>query len=297
MLMASSVQAQNLFVTEIYNAGSTYEITPSGVKSTFVPGLNGIGLAFDSAGDLFVARRSLISEVTPNGNVSVFTSSVAVAYALAFNSAGDLFVSDSGSGCIYEFTRNGLRSTFASGLGSPTFLTFNRAGDLFVPDFYSGNIYEFTPSGVKSTFASGLDSPNGLAFDSAGNLFVANWGGTISEFGQSGNLINASFATGLNHPYAVAINGADDVFVADSGSGKIYEYTPSGVKSTFASGLIEAVTGLAFQPVPEPSALGLLVVGATAFLVRRRQQFWKVSPNSSPKVTPDEQFGGGKGAI
>ena len=264
MLMATSAQAQNLFVTEAYSAGSTYEITSSGVKSTFVPGLNGIGLAFDSAGDLFVASGSSIVKVTSNGNPSVFTSSGLVdAYALAFNSAGDLFVSDWGGGSIYKLTPGGVSSTFASGLGSPTFLTFNRAGDLFVADYYTGNIYELTPGGVRSTFASGLNGPNGLAFDTAGNLFVANWGGTGSEFSPSGNLIDASFAAGLSHPYAVAINGADDVFVADSGSGNIYEYTPSGVKSTFASGLNNAVTGLAFQPVPEPSAWVLLAIGAT----------------------------------
>jgi len=48
------------------------------------------------------------------------------------------------------------------------------------------------------------------------------------------------------------------------------------VKSTFAGQLSDA-TGLAFQgvtlPVPEPSALGLLAVGVTALLVRRRCAF------------------------
>jgi hypothetical protein len=47
-----------------------------------------------------------------------------------------------------------------------------------------------------------------------------------------------------------------------------------GEESTFASGL-GAPTFLAFQgetlPVPEPSALGLVAVGAIALLVRRRR--------------------------
>jgi len=41
-------------------------------------------------------------------------------------------------------------------------------------------------------------------------------------------------------------------------------------KTTFASGL-SSPFGLAFQPVPEPSVMGLLAVGATALLVRRRK--------------------------
>ncbi|MGA9450315.1 MAG: PEP-CTERM sorting domain-containing protein, partial [Verrucomicrobiia bacterium] len=54
----------------------------------------------------------------------------------------------------------------------------------------------------------------------------------------------------------------------------IIEFTPGGAQSTFASGFsVPTTDGLAFQgvtlPVPEPSALGLLAVAATALLVRR----------------------------
>jgi len=108
------------------------------------------------------------------------------------------------------------------------------AQNLFVGSCDGGYITGITPGGVKSTFASGLGGPEGLAFDSAGDLFEA-----------------------------------------DYSSGNIYEFTPGGVRSTFASGLGNDVWDLAFQgetlPVPEPSALGLLAVGAAALLVRRRR--------------------------
>src|SRR5208282_1097228 len=113
------------------------------------------------------------------------------------------------------------------------------AQNLFEADWSSGNIYEFTPGGVRSTFASGLIHPEGLAFDSAGDLFA-------SDFGSG-----------------------------SGGIGSIYEFTPGGVRSTFASGLAGPETGLAFQgqtlPVPEPSVLGLLAIGVTALLARRRR--------------------------
>ena len=57
-----------------------------------------------------------ITEITPDGAQSTFASGLHVPYGLAFDSAGNLFVADVGSGNIYEFTPGGVRSTFASGL-------------------------------------------------------------------------------------------------------------------------------------------------------------------------------------
>jgi hypothetical protein len=103
---------------------------------------------------------------------------------------------------------------------------------LYVASQSGNNIIEIPQVGLRRTFASGLDDPNGLAFDSAGDLFEA-----------------------------------------DLDSGNIYEFTVSPVekkKIGFASGLDEPV-GLAFQPAPEPPAFGLLAIGVTALLFRRRR--------------------------
>jgi hypothetical protein len=124
LLIASSVQAQNMFVS---HGANIYEFTPNGTQSTFASGLlDPVGLAFDRA--------------------------------------GDLFESDWGSGHIYQFTPNGTQSTFASGLNYPWGLAFNNAGNLFEADSGSGQVYEYTPNGVQSIFATGLGAPNSLAF-------------------------------------------------------------------------------------------------------------------------------------
>jgi hypothetical protein len=75
----------------------------------------------------------------------------------------------------------------------------------------------------------------------------------------------------LNDPQGLAFDSVGDLFVATS-VGNIYEFTPGGAETTFATGLT-IPTFLAFGPVPvpEPSALGLLAVGAIALLVRRRR--------------------------
>jgi DNA-binding beta-propeller fold protein YncE len=266
LFVASSIPAQNLFVGDQSNI---YEYTPSGVQSTFASGLAfPTGLAFDGVGDLFAADSSgTIYKFTPGGVQTTFASGLSDPYGLAFNSSGDLFEADYGSGTIYKFTPDGVRSTFASGLTglyAPSTLAFNSSGVLFAAANYV--IFEFTPDGALSFFLPGLGKPSGLAFDSAGDLFESDFSsGNIYKFTPGG--VRSTFASGM-YPGQLAFDSTGNLFEV-SGDRHIYEYTPGGVRSTFASGL-DFPYFLAFQPVPEPSALGLLTVGVTALIIRRR---------------------------
>ena len=168
--------AGDLFVNEFYS-GNIYEFT-NGLASQmgiFATGLPyGYQMAFNSAGDLFVANNVLgaygyITKITPGGSKSTFdtiTGSSQI-YGLAFDSAGDLFVAADASGQIYEYT-NGVASEkgiFASGLNNPNGLVFDSAGNLYVSCPPDNTIYEFT-NGVASAqgiFATGLNNPVGLA--------------------------------------------------------------------------------------------------------------------------------------
>ena len=192
-----------------------------------------------AAGNLFVSDVASgdIYELTPSGVQSTFASGLSAPQFLAFNSSGDLFVADSVAGNIYVYRPSGTQSTFASGLDNPVGLAFNSSGDLFEGDWASGNIYEFTPNGTKSTFASGLTNPYGLAFNSSGDLFVTVRGLSPSIYEYTPNGTQSTFASGLDDPDGLAFNSSGDLFEADGGSGNIYEYTPSGTQSTFASGL------------------------------------------------------------
>src|SRR5436190_10430490 len=73
ILICSSAPAQNLFMSDGYsgishNLGHIYKFTSNGASSTFASGLDGPeGLAFDSAGNLFVSVCGYICEVAPAG--------------------------------------------------------------------------------------------------------------------------------------------------------------------------------------------------------------------------------------
>ncbi len=215
----------NLFVSDFVadaGSGAVYKFTPAGVRTTFASGIY-VALAFDAAGNLFVADDSAIYKFTPAGVRTIFAS-LNRPHGLAFDRAGNLFVAAGG-------------------------------GDIFL---YTGSVYKFTPTGVRTTFASGLGGPIALAFDSRGNLFLADGGASgydwppvvnaaIYKFTPSG--LRSTVASENDQvpviPIGLAIDSADNLFVAEEVSGSILKFTPSGVRTTFAD---RRVAAMAFQP-------------------------------------------------
>src|SRR5271166_5901894 len=95
-----------------------------------------------------------------------------------------------------------------------------------------------------------------LELSCAGAVLLIAAGAQAQNLFVSGNSINkiyeytpggvgSTFASGLNVPYGLAFNTAGNLFEADAYSGNIYEFNSGGVRSTFASGLYEP-EGLAF---------------------------------------------------
>ena len=268
-LICSSASAQNLFVSvRDAGGGKIFEFTPNGMQSTFASGLsNPAGLAFDSAGNLFVGDGDAIYKFTRQGVRTTFALGLSSPYPIGCDSAGNLFVADS-SGSILKFTPNGVRTTFASGVSG--FEAVDSAGNLFVAKTVDNAppgqpvtatsfiIYKFSPNGVRSTFASGrlatsLGGVSGLGVDHSGNLYLVDGGrfydgggSAIYKFTPGGNRSTFFGPTPVWGCFfgSLAVDSMGNVFVTDDCTG-IDKITPSGVQTTFASG----VSGpLAFGP-------------------------------------------------
>jgi sugar lactone lactonase YvrE len=146
------------------------------------------------------------------------------------------------------------------------------AGDLY-PSGDGTTVTRITPSGTKSTFATGVNFAGGLGFDPSGNLFIIGYAddqifkitpsGTKTVFANDPDAINlavnasgevfvaenngiakyspagvkSSFATGLLNPQGLAFDHAGNLFVTNVGTGTITKITATGTKTTFASGL------------------------------------------------------------
>src|SRR5436853_491335 len=57
----------------------------------------------------------------------------------------------------------------------------------------------------------------------------------------------AAFASGLGSPAFLLLDDAGNLFESDAKSGTIFKFSPSGMKTTFASGGLTSPTGLAFD--------------------------------------------------
>jgi sugar lactone lactonase YvrE len=275
LFMAAGASAEVLYESEQYT-GAINTFNSSGTPTTFVASSQPLGeqIAFDSFGNLYAGNNggTSITKITPNGTASSLGFDFNQPTGVAVDGSGDVFVANWGNGQIIEIAPNGLsESLFASGLDNPLFLTFNSQGDLFESDWGSGNIYEFA-NGTKSLYASGFIKPTGMAFNSAGQLFVSDntGGGSVWKVTPTGP---SSIISGLNDTQGLAFDNAGNLFIAVAG-GEIEEISSTGVASVFSplSTKLQSAVGLAFDPVPEPSTLALLAVGASAVGLRLRRK-------------------------
>jgi len=237
--------AQQAALAQLFHArANNSALTPSGgVEATNVPLVQPGGLAFDTAGDLFIADTDdhIVREVNLVGVITTVAGS---------SSQG--------------FGGDGGAATSAQ-LDSPTGLAVDSAGNLYIADTnnnrirkVSGGIIttiagtgvaDFTGDGGLATAAT-FSNPTGLAIASNGNLYIADTnnnrirmisGTTITTVAGNGNQTfsgdgGLATAAALNLPVGVAVDAAFNIYIGDT-------YNQRVRAVTFATGIINTIGG------------------------------------------------------
>jgi trimeric autotransporter adhesin len=253
-----SDRASGLYIA-VGSQNQVYQVTANGkiilIAGIGTPGFSGdggpataaqlfnpIGLAADSAGNLFIAdsSNSRIRKVSPDGTISTAAGNGTAGHTgdggqatsaelnqpwgLAFDILGNLLVSDSANHCIRKVTGSTISNVAGTGIAG-----------------FSGD--------DSAATSAKLNRPTGLAVDTTGNLFITDTANqsireitidgyihTIAGSGTQGFDGDGKQATSakFNFPAGLALDGAGNLFVADSGNYRIRKITSDGGISTIA---------------------------------------------------------------
>jgi uncharacterized protein (TIGR03437 family) len=209
-------------------------------------GVNHVGLAVDSSGNLYIADigDSRIRKVDSSGTIMT----------VAGNST---------SLGLGSFSGDGGPATSA-GLNSPSGVAFDKAGNMYIADYGNLRIRKVNTSGIITTFA-GIGNPGGsdagdggpaasaqlsgiadVAVDGSGNVYIADQE-HIREVNSAGIVSTAAhgfFGTCTAAPTPVAnadvaatglvVDSAGNLYISDHTAGCVQELTTGGMVSTVA---------------------------------------------------------------
>ena len=231
---------------------------------------------------LGLARSGARPEFTPpSGTIEAANFSLYLPGGLAFDAAGDLFIADTGDNVILEVNLDGLVSTVAGTgtqgyggdggaavsalLDSPAGVAVDSSGNIYIADTHNnrirevsgGNIGTIAGTGVAGFFGDGaaataalLSYPTAVAVDSSGNIYIADTnnhrireiaGTTINTVAGNGSQTYSgdgglATAAGLDSPNGVAVDAAFNIYIGDTHNQRVRLVT-------FTTGIITTLAG------------------------------------------------------
>jgi len=224
----------------------------------------------DGHGNLYVSSyANVIYKINAQGTASVFaTTGLANPQGMAFDAAGNLYVANENNQTIEEFNAQGQPTLFANtGTIAPEALAFDSNGNLYAALGGSSTIEKYNAAGVGTPFAT-VNSPYCLAYYN-GSLYAGSslGSGAIVDISLNGG--GTSFiTTGVDGPQELAFDSNGNLYCANDYNNTITEYGPQGTYSLFGSDAY--LNGIAVGPVPEPSAGWIGALGGILLTVARR---------------------------
>jgi sugar lactone lactonase YvrE len=238
--------AGNLYIADPA-ADRVMKRTPDGIESVFAgtgkTGFSGdggpatqalldtpIGVALDSAGNVYISVKGHIRCVSPDGTITTLALSGSATLVqpagMAADTGGNLWVADMETHTVRQIDPSGtvkiVAGTGSSGYGGdggpateaklnvPTAVSLDAAGNLYIADSENNRIRKVTPDGIISTAAGD---------------------GIYGGFSSSGPVPTEA---SLSYPHAAIVDAAGNLFISDMGQSQVRKISPSGSISIFA---------------------------------------------------------------
>ena len=221
-----------------------FKLTNDGKAATaVVSGLNQPrGIAFDAAGNLFVAVHgdSNVLKITPDGTRSTYASDIFRPSGLAFDGNGNLFVASGapGSGNVVKVGPDGTKSVIAS-VANPYAMVIDAFSNLYVSSLdFPFPVTKITPTGTTSVLTTVFSGATGLAIDQSGTIYVADVGGCrgcgkIYRVAADGT--KTVFSEAYRNPQGLVFGSDGLLYSADGLSSEVDVFSSNGQFSLFSS--------------------------------------------------------------
>ncbi|HEX6100627.1 MAG TPA: NHL repeat-containing protein [Thermoanaerobaculia bacterium] len=208
----------------------------------------------DGDGNVYVAQGSSIRKITPAGVTTTLVSGLNLATGIDIGPDGYLYVADAAAARVLRVSMSGVVTTFAGSgdeFGAPWSVAVDNLRNVYVTDLSRHRIHVVTSAGNVSTLAGTgtpglLDgaaaaarfrSPSGIALDAARNLYITDFGNNaVRKYTRATGVVSTLVApaAGLIAPSGIAADaGGTLLYVADYNHA-IYRVTPAGALTVVA---------------------------------------------------------------
>jgi sugar lactone lactonase YvrE len=193
-------------------------------------------VAFDAAGNMYIADGTDVRKVDTSGTISTLSAVASFAWAtgVAADQSGNVYVADAAQCQLFKITQNDVITPVAGVEGlcsfggdgrpavnawlNPWGVATDLQGDVYVADYGNNRIRKIDTNGIITTVAGG---------------------GMIGYGGDGGPATSA----GLGNPHGITIDSLGDMIIADSGTRRIRFVNTAGTISTYAGNGLPGYNG------------------------------------------------------
>jgi len=167
----------NLYIGE--GSGQVSVLPAGGSTATvFATGFGVVySIALDASNNVYVGDAAHLWKIPAGGGTPVTLGNLSAPVGLAFDPAGNLYVADNAGGDagVYKMTADGTGQTrIDNGIPAPAYVAFDANGNLFIGDQHNHALYEIPVGGAQKQVASTLVGPVSLTTDPSGNIYLAD---------------------------------------------------------------------------------------------------------------------------